>query len=59
MSLRTRLRTLLFRAVIEPYLRHIGLSEAKLAYEAPPHRKANWKLVWENNRSAIMLRQPP
>ena len=38
------------RAMIEPYLMPHRLREAKVAHEATIIEKANWKLVWENNR---------
>lgn len=39
-----------FRTLMEPYFAPHKLSEAKIAYESTIVEKANWKLVWENNR---------
>lgn len=39
-----------FRSVVEPYLAAHRITEAKVAYEATIIERANWKLVWENNR---------
>ncbi|MET3660431.1 aromatic ring-hydroxylating oxygenase subunit alpha [Aquamicrobium ahrensii] len=39
-----------FRMLMEPYFAPHKLSEAKIAYESTIVEKANWKLVWENNR---------
>jgi Rieske 2Fe-2S family protein len=38
------------REHIEPYLRPHGLQRAKVAFESSIIERANWKLVWENNR---------
>ena len=38
------------RAHIEPYLAPHRLDQAKVAFESTIIEKANWKLVWENNR---------
>jgi glycine betaine catabolism A len=35
---------------VEPYLRPHRLHEAKVAFESTIVERANWKLVWENNR---------
>jgi len=39
-----------FAAQVEPYLRPHRLHEAKVAFESTIVERANWKLVWENNR---------
>ena len=39
-----------FAAQVEPYLRPHRLDEAKVAFESTIVERANWKLVWENNR---------
>jgi Rieske 2Fe-2S family protein len=39
-----------FAAQIEPYMRPHRLHEAKVAFESTIVERANWKLVWENNR---------
>jgi glycine betaine catabolism A len=39
-----------FRSQVEPYLLPHRLSEAKVAFESTIIERANWKLVWENNR---------
>jgi glycine betaine catabolism A len=39
-----------FAAQVEPYLRPHRLHEAKVAFESTIIERANWKLVWENNR---------
>jgi Rieske 2Fe-2S family protein len=38
------------RAHIEPYFLPHGIQEAKVAFESTIIERANWKLVWENNR---------
>jgi Rieske 2Fe-2S family protein len=38
------------RAQMEPYLLPHRLGKAKLAFESTIIERANWKLVWENNR---------
>jgi Rieske 2Fe-2S family protein len=38
------------REQIEPYFRPHKLHETKVAFESTIIEKANWKLVWENNR---------
>jgi glycine betaine catabolism A len=39
-----------FRSQVEPYLLPHRLHEAKVAFESTLVERANWKLVWENNR---------
>lgn len=39
-----------FRSQVEPYLLPHRLQEAKVAFESTIVERANWKLVWENNR---------
>jgi len=39
-----------FRRQIEPYLLPHHLREARVAHESTIVERANWKLVWENNR---------
>jgi len=39
-----------FRSQIEPYLLPHRLQETKVAFESTIVERANWKLVWENNR---------
>jgi glycine betaine catabolism A len=39
-----------FRSQVEPYLLPHRLHEAKVAFESTLLERANWKLVWENNR---------
>lgn len=39
-----------FRSQVEPYLLPHRLHEAKIAFESTIVERANWKLVWENNR---------
>ncbi len=39
-----------FRATAAPYLAPHQLTDAKVAFESTMVEKANWKLVWENNR---------
>jgi glycine betaine catabolism A len=39
-----------FAAQAEPYLRPHNLQDAKVAFESTLVERANWKLVWENNR---------
>jgi Rieske 2Fe-2S family protein len=39
-----------FASQFEPYLRPHRLQEAKVAFESTIVERANWKLVWENNR---------
>jgi Rieske 2Fe-2S family protein len=39
-----------FRAQAEPYLWPHNMQEAKVAFESTIVERANWKLVWENNR---------
>jgi Rieske 2Fe-2S family protein len=38
------------RRQIEPYFKPHKLEETKIAFESKIIEKANWKLVWENNR---------
>jgi glycine betaine catabolism A len=39
-----------FAAMMEPYFAPHRLGNAKVAYQSTIVEKANWKLVWENNR---------
>lgn len=39
-----------FAAQAEPYLKPHNLQDAKVAFESTIIERANWKLVWENNR---------
>lgn len=39
-----------FATQAEPYLRPHQLQDAKVAFESTIIERANWKLVWENNR---------
>jgi glycine betaine catabolism A len=39
-----------FAAQLGPYLRPHKLHEAKVAFESTIVERANWKLIWENNR---------
>ncbi len=45
-----------FRGVMEPYFAPHRLLEAKVAFESTIIEKANWKLVWENNRECYHCR---
>ena len=40
----------LFRAQAQPYLQPHQLQDVKVAFESTIIERANWKLVWENNR---------
>ncbi len=41
------------RQTLEPQLRPHGLNRAKVAFQIEYDVRANWKLVWENNRECL------
>ncbi len=45
-----------FRGMMEPYFAPHRLSEARVAFESTIIERANWKLVWENNRECYHCR---
>ncbi len=45
-----------FRGLMEPYFAPHRLPEARVAFESTIVEKANWKLVWENNRECYHCR---